>query len=117
MLMLTVILSEIVADRIDAACSMPARKLAGAFMAAVSNNRLMVMPPDVMATTEDGLLWAVESVELAEEEVARNSTSPPIRAGSLPAGGEMPGKSSDPRVLKKPSKVSIGSVKNFDLIT
>ena len=36
---------------IDAACWMPARKLAGAAMAAASNNRLMVMPPEVRATT------------------------------------------------------------------
>src|SRR5712672_331960 len=54
MLMLTVILLVIVADRIEAACWMPARKLAGAAIAAASNMRLMVKPPlpDVTATTE-----------------------------------------------------------------
>src|SRR5579871_6662740 len=53
MLTLTVILLVIVADRIDAACSMPARKLAGAAMAAASKIRLMVNPLlDVSATTE-----------------------------------------------------------------
>src|SRR5450432_190381 len=53
--MSTVILSEIAAVRIDAACSMPARKLAGAAIAAASNSRLMVMPPpDVSATRETG---------------------------------------------------------------
>src|SRR5271169_4527993 len=58
MLMLTVILLVIVADNIDAACSMPARKLAAAVveaMAAASNIRLIVKPLlDVAATTEPG---------------------------------------------------------------
>src|ERR1700730_13326669 len=52
----TVILSEIDVPRIDTACWMPARKLAGAAMAAASNKRLMVMPADVTATTEPGPL-------------------------------------------------------------
>src|SRR5690242_11457384 len=53
MLILTVILLVIVADRIDAACCIPARKLAGAAIAAASKIRLIVKPAlDVTATTE-----------------------------------------------------------------
>jgi hypothetical protein len=53
MLMLTVILLVMVAERIDAACSMAARKLAGAAMAAESKMRSNVKPvPDVMVTVE-----------------------------------------------------------------
>jgi hypothetical protein len=52
--MLTVILSEIVAVSIDAACWMPARKLAGAAMAAASNKRLMVIPHVTMEKLEVG---------------------------------------------------------------
>src|SRR5580704_11118489 len=53
MLILTVILLVIVADRIDAACSMPVRKLAGAAIAAASKIRLIVKPLlEVSATTE-----------------------------------------------------------------
>jgi hypothetical protein len=33
---------------------MPARKLAGAAIAAASNSRLMVTPPEVSATSEPG---------------------------------------------------------------
>ena len=61
--MLTVIWSEIAAVNIDAACWMPARKLAGAAIAAASNKRLMVMPPDVMETVEVGPLWALEGLD------------------------------------------------------
>ncbi len=42
---------------------MPARKLAGAAMAAASNKRLMVMPPVVMETVEPGPLWAPEACD------------------------------------------------------
>src|SRR5579871_3839457 len=53
MLILTVILLVMVAERIAAACSMPARKLAGAAIAAASNTRLMVKPlEEVSATIE-----------------------------------------------------------------
>src|SRR5580692_10998570 len=53
MLILTVILLVIVADRIAAACSIPLRKLAGAAIAAASKMRLMVKPLlEVSATTE-----------------------------------------------------------------
>src|SRR5580700_6339617 len=53
MAILTVILLVIVADRIDAACSIPARKLAGAAIAAESKMRLIVKPLlEVSATTE-----------------------------------------------------------------
>ena len=48
---------EIVADSIDAACSMPARKVAAAAvlaMDAASNIILKVMPPDVSAAAEPG---------------------------------------------------------------
>src|SRR5689334_15032033 len=55
MLRLTVILSEIAELRSAAACSMPARKLAGAAIAAASKIRLIVIPPpDVSATMEPG---------------------------------------------------------------
>src|SRR6476646_5846832 len=64
MVRFTVILSEIVPARIPAACCMPARKLAGAAMAAASNKRLMVMPPDVTATLE--LAAACASVKVDE---------------------------------------------------
>src|SRR3954452_5613363 len=56
--MLTVILSEIAAVSNEAACWIPARKLAGAAMAAASNNRLMVMPPIVMTSAVVGPLCA-----------------------------------------------------------
>jgi hypothetical protein len=49
-----VIWSEIDCVRIDAACVIPARKLAGAAIAAASNSRLIVMPPDVTATVDPG---------------------------------------------------------------
>src|SRR5271166_4455611 len=53
MLILTVILLVMVADKVDAACSMPARKLAGAAIAAASNMRLIVKPLlEVSATME-----------------------------------------------------------------
>lgn len=53
MLILTVILLVTVADRIDAACSMPAWKLEGAAIAAASKIRLIVNPPlDVTAKME-----------------------------------------------------------------
>src|SRR5438876_1174018 len=39
---------------------MPARKLAGAAIAAASNSRLMVIPPDVMLVTVMAPLWAPE---------------------------------------------------------
>src|ERR1700746_1299317 len=54
MLKFRVILSEIAELKIVAACSMPARKLAGAAIAAASKMRLMVRPPEVSATTEPG---------------------------------------------------------------
>ncbi|MEY9705284.1 hypothetical protein ACFLEY_13990 [Bradyrhizobium sp. YCK136] len=54
MLKFNVILSEIAELRSAAACSIPARKLAGAAIAAVSKMRLMVSPPEVSATTEPG---------------------------------------------------------------
>src|ERR1700733_6400584 len=55
MSMLTVILLVIVADRIEAACSMPARKLAGAAIAAASKLRSIVKPLlEVSATTDPG---------------------------------------------------------------
>src|SRR5579863_7567656 len=53
MFILTVILLVIAADSIVAACSMPARKLAGAAMAAASKIKLIVKPLlEVSATTE-----------------------------------------------------------------
>src|SRR5581483_11695452 len=53
MLILTVILLLMFAERIAAACSMPARKLAGAAIAAASKIRLIVKPLlEVSATTE-----------------------------------------------------------------
>src|ERR1700719_1693453 len=53
MLILSVILLVIVADRIEAACSMPVRKLAGAAIAAASKMRLIVNPLlEVSETTE-----------------------------------------------------------------
>ena len=49
------ILLVIVEARIEAACSIPARKLAGAAIAAASNRSVMVRPPpDVSATREPG---------------------------------------------------------------
>src|SRR5437868_7836148 len=69
--MLTVILSEIAAVNSDAACWMPARKLAGAAMAAASNRRLMVRPPDVTATTVAGPLCALG-----------DCVASPVRAGA-----------------------------------
>src|ERR1700740_2376301 len=54
MLKLRVILSEIAELRSVAACSMPARKLAGAAIAAAPKMRLMVRPPEGSPTTEPG---------------------------------------------------------------
>src|ERR1700758_3284597 len=58
MFILTVILSEIVAANIVAACSIPFRNFGGAAIAAASNKRSIVIPPDVSATTAPAvLLW------------------------------------------------------------
>src|SRR6266481_4482145 len=90
--MLTVILSEIVAVKIDAACWMPARKLAGAAMAAASNNRLIVMPPDVAATTVVAPLCAPDdwTASLVRAGVDGISTAAPANGFSplLPAWGK-----------------------------
>src|ERR1035437_79376 len=99
--MLTVILSEIVAAKIDAACSMPARKLAGAAMAAASNRRLMVMPlPDVSATTEVGPFCAREdaTASLVRAGVDGIATGPLPGGLPWPAEGEKFVKSSAPSV-------------------
>src|SRR5450756_2678058 len=85
-----VILSDTVALNIAAACSMPARKLAGAAMAAASNKRLMVMPfPEVSATTVVGPLWALSAwtASLERTGVGASGTlllGPP----KLPAGSD-----------------------------
>src|SRR4051795_4573260 len=99
--MFTVILSEIAAVRIDTACSMPARKLAGAAKAAASYKRLMVIPPDVTATAEPGSIEAV----LADPVTAADSIGIAKGAKGFPslsqdAHGEKVAKISPPRTLK-----------------
>src|SRR3979490_3167938 len=80
--MFTVILSEIAAVRIEAACCMPARQLAGAAIAAASNNRLMVIPPDVRATSEVGPLCAL--ADATASAVSAGVTK--ISTGALASG-------------------------------
>src|SRR6266704_262009 len=105
MIRFTVILSEIAADNIDAACCMPARKLAGAAIAAASNKRLMVMPPDVTATVEFGTLCTdVDDVPWFENDgvgdiIPKNALAtrfPP----SFPADGTKLAEISSSKVLK-----------------
>ena len=91
MLMLTVILLVIVADRIDAACCIPARKLAGAAIAAASKMRLIVNPLlEVTATTEPvppDPLWAIAdwaSTDSAEIVGVSSGTGGAQDAGGLP---------------------------------
>ena len=90
--MLTVILSEIVAVNNDAACWMPARKLAGAAMAAASNRRLMVMPPAVIEIGGGGATLGGGGIDrlAGKGRSGRNFQQAP--AGGLPtseaAGGE-----------------------------
>src|ERR1700738_2836700 len=95
--MLTVILSEIAPVNIEAACWMPARKLAGAAMAAASNKRLTVMPPDVVATTVVAPLCALSAwaASLVSTGVGGNATAgaladgvPSLWATLLAGGGE-----------------------------
>ena len=89
--MLTVIWSEIDAVNSDAACWMPARKLAGAAIAAASNKRLMVMPPVVMETVEVGPLWELRAWAASLVRAGADGISTEELAGGLPAceaGGE-----------------------------
>src|SRR3954447_18589785 len=102
--MFTVILSEIAAVRIDTACSMPARKLAGAAKAAASYRRLMVIPPDVTATAEPGSI----AVVLPDAVTAADSIGIAKGANGFPslsqdAHGEKVAKISPPTTLKSPS--------------
>src|SRR6202023_884677 len=118
--MFTVIWLVIVADRIAAACSMPARKLAGAAMAAASNTRLMVMPPpDVSATTVVGPLCALAAstdslgrVGVGGTTGTRAEAPPPL----LAVEGIARVLTSSQAVLSQLSGVSSGSVKNLDFI-
>jgi hypothetical protein len=94
-------------------------------MAAASNKRLKVMPPDVTATTEPGLLDTVEEtagLEKNDDGVTK------ISAGALAEGfprswlgeGEKLVNASAPAVSRKPSEgsweASCGSVMNLDFI-
>src|SRR6266446_8904205 len=117
--MFTVIWMVIVADRIAAACSMPARKLAGAAMAAASNSRLMVMPPDVSARTVVGPLWALAAstdslgrVGVGGTTGTRAEAPPPL----LAVEGIACVSTWSHAVLSQLSGVSSGSVKNLGLI-
>src|SRR5437588_13116323 len=97
--MLTVIWSDIAAVNKDTACCMPARKLAGAAMAAASNKRLMMMPPDVTATVELGLFCPL--------------VDPP----PSPSHGARLAKMASPDVLKSLSSEVYGcSVSNLECI-
>src|SRR5260221_7531300 len=117
--MLTVILSEIAAVNIDAACCMPARKLAGAAMAAASNWRLIVMPPDVSATTETGPLCTF-SAATASLDRAGVGIFGGTRAREFPpkfaAEARKIGSTSSPAPRKKLSEGSCGLGMNLDFI-
>src|SRR6266700_1953666 len=115
--MLTVILSEIAAVKIDAACWMPARKLAGAAIAAASNKRLMVMPPEVIARTvvAPPSAFAVRDVTASLVRAVDGIATGPLLGGvprSGLAGDENFAKTSGPAVSRelKLSEGSCGSV-------
>src|SRR3982074_1039758 len=104
---------------------MPARKLAGAAMAAASNRRLMVMPPDVIATTVAEPLCAlkdcVASLVRAGVDGITTRPEPTWFSPSWPAAGR---NDADEKVGlipfapgSRPSpKRSFGSVMNLDFI-
>src|ERR1700686_260167 len=123
--MVRVIGSDIVADNIDAACSMPARKLAAAAvdaMAAASKTRLKVMPPDVSATTEPGPPGPFWALAACTASAGRAVVGIDNIAGGMPAAAFAPiaGKklawTSGPTGLKESSENSSGSVTNLDFI-
>src|ERR1700683_5354857 len=123
MLMLTVILLVIVADNIEAACSIPARKLAGAAIAAASNNRLMVRPPvAVSATTEPGPpgpFWAASASTASSGRVGVCTgvgTEPPWGGFAAPIAGNGTMTNPSPSEPKKPSEGSSGFMLNKDFI-
>src|SRR5581483_191767 len=90
--MLTVIGSVSAALNIAAACSMPARKLAGAAIAAASNSRLMVKPLDpVTATVDPG-----PPGPLAATAAWASCASAEASTGSGVGGAEFPGLPSVP---------------------
>src|SRR5579872_5147465 len=74
-----------VADRIAAACSMPARKLAGAAIAAESKMRLMVKPLlEVSATTEPTPpLPEPETAAMASTDSSGRTGATGVEAGRL----------------------------------
>src|SRR6516164_5696240 len=109
--MLTVILSLIDEDRIDAACSTPVRKLAGAATAAASKMRLIVKPVlDVMVTVEPTPpepLWltaAWASTDSAEmvgvSGMCGEELSPPWRNEGRKKAGMKFGKTGAPSVVR-----------------
>src|ERR1700732_1110553 len=126
--MSTVILSEIAEVNIDAACWMPARKLAGAAMAAASNSRLIVMPPDVAATAVVAPFCALSAwaASLVSTGVGGNSTAGALADGVpslwptlLAAEGERLvwiAEKARGGGVSKLSNGSLGSVTNLDLI-
>src|SRR5690242_19441114 len=78
--MFTVILSDMAEVSIDAACCIPARNAAGAAMAAASNKRLMVIPPDVRAT---GVVEPVCAPEASIASLTRGGSEGGVTTGSL----------------------------------
>ena len=87
--MLTVILLEIAAHSSDAACSMPARKLVGAAVAAASKIRSKVMPPFVTTTVEVEPVWALWAwtASLESAGVGTTGVAGARLPTSWPAGG------------------------------
>src|ERR1700693_2545099 len=102
--MLTVILSEMVAANIDAACSIPAWKLAGAAVAAASNMRLKVIPPEVTVTVEVGAVCELAPTIASFESADTGKSCGPL-AGGFPKPSRDAGRKSEltpaPSGLKK----------------